>query len=74
MKWLVVMKRTAAPASLQDLLGAAQASIAPGAEWIDLGFDEMTIEVEGPANLPDQLESDAAIKAVYPSSEPTPYR
>jgi hypothetical protein len=74
MKWLVVVERGAAAGGLVGLLHAADASPAPGAEWIDLGPDEMTIEVDGPADLPARLDSARGVREVYPSSEPTLYR
>lgn len=73
MKWLILCSAEAAPGEVQALLGAANARIVPGADWIPMGGQEMTIEVEGPADLPARIEGQAGIKAVYPSNEPTAY-
>lgn len=73
MKWLVLCSAKAAPGEVQALLGAANARALPGADWIPMDGQEMTIEVEGPADLPARIEGRAGIKAVYPSNEPTSY-
>ena len=73
MRWLVLCSAKAAPGEVQALLGAASARIVPGAEWIPMNGQEMTIEVEGPADLPARIEGQAGIMAVYPSNEPTAY-
>ncbi len=72
MKWLVVVERKAAPNGFHHLLDAAQARVAPGADWIDLG-DDMTIEVDGPEDLPARLDSARGIIKIYPSSDPVAY-
>jgi hypothetical protein len=58
---------------MPELLRAAAAKVADGAEWIPMGEDEWTIEVDGPDDLPARLKGAEGVMDVYPSSEMSYY-
>lgn len=73
LRWLVVVGNKTSKPRLEQRLRDAAARVADGAEWIELGPDELTIEVEGPADLPAALRAAPEVKDVYPSSEMSLY-
>ena len=71
MKWLVVLE--GGEAQLARLLHGTSARLAEAAAPISLSSTEVSIEVEGPDDLPEQLERHPEVKGVYPSSDMSLY-
>jgi len=72
-KWLVVIDSKMGRAALPMLLKKASAHAVESSEPIPLSNTELSVEVEGPDDLPARLESHRAVKGVYPSSDLTLY-
>jgi hypothetical protein len=72
-KWLVVVDSKLMPSALQTILKQADARPIPASDPVPLSDDEVSIEVEGPEDLPSRLERNQSIKGVYPSSDYTLY-
>lgn len=73
MKWLVVVDSKKRKSVLPALLRNASAHAVASSEPVPLSASETSVEVEGPEDLPNRLESHSAIKGVYPSSDLTLY-
>lgn len=73
MRWLVVVDRNLMQSALEAVLKMARAKVAPASDPVPLSGEEVSIEVEGPEDLPSRLASNSSIKGVYPSSDYTLY-
>ena len=73
MKWLVTFVKGIDHGKVRKLLEELGSEIPAGARFIPLGDDEETIEVEGPARLPQLARENENILNVYPSSTMSPY-
>ena len=73
MRWLVVVDSKLMPAALQTILKQVDAQTIPASDPVPLSEEEVSIEVEGPEDLPKRLEWNQSIKGVYPSSDYTLY-
>jgi|ETNmetMinimDraft_28_1059901.scaffolds.fasta_scaffold143101_2 hypothetical protein len=68
MKWLVTLGRDIDSAQLRELLRPYGTTIPADAQMIPMGND-VVVEVEGPADLPQQLGESVEVKDIHPSSE-----
>ena len=72
-KWLVVIDSKHLKSELPKLLKKASATIVMSSPPVPLSGGELSIEVEGPADLATRLGRHDVIKGVYPSSDLTLY-
>jgi hypothetical protein len=68
MKWLVTFKKGIDHGKALKLLTELGYQVPSQPRFIPLGEDEETIEVEGPARLPQTARENENILKVYPSS------
>jgi hypothetical protein len=67
-KWLVTLKKDAKLEHLDEALEQLNCERSDE-EAIPLGDDEQVVAVSGPADLPQKLESNDDVIAVYPNSD-----
>jgi hypothetical protein len=67
-KWLVTLKKDAKLEKLDKALEQLNCE-RNDEEAIPLGDDEQVVAVSGPADLPQKLESNSDVIAVYPNSD-----
>ena len=72
MHWLVTFPKRVTPQERNQVLASLACQIDENAEPIEID-DDVVVEVEGPADLPERGRSVTSIKAVHPSSEYTLY-
>jgi|EndMetStandDraft_2_1072991.scaffolds.fasta_scaffold388991_1 hypothetical protein len=70
MKWIVTLDPATKDERLKVILEATGSSAEADAPMIPVDGD-VTVEVEGPADLPKRIQSHPEVKAVHPSSEMT---
>ena len=68
MKWIVVTSKTIDLDEFKETIASFQASIDENCDPIPLGEDEISINVEGPAHLSNDLSAFDNVK-IYPNSE-----
>ncbi|MGB9366798.1 MAG: hypothetical protein WCE79_12390 [Xanthobacteraceae bacterium] len=72
MKWIVTLESGIKHESVKRILEATGSSAEEDAPMIPVDGD-VTVEVEGPSDLPKRAREHPEVKAVHPSSELTLY-
>jgi hypothetical protein len=72
MKWILTLASGTKSARVKQLLEAIGSSFDPDTPMIPVDGD-MTLEVEGPSDLPKRIKDKPEVKAIHPSSELTLY-